>query len=461
MSIKQHPISDIQSLITHFQLPISKIDWEATASEAAQLLSRYLQFDTTNPPGNEAPAIEFLAGVLRERGFTPQIIESAPGRANLIVRLPASPQAAAPPCLLYSHADVVPAEAADWSVPPFGGIIQDGFVWGRGALDNKGSGIIFLQALSLLKQQAISLSRDIILLVAADEEVAGDYGVAWLLKHHPHLIEAEYVWDEGGIGRRLPDRNIYYVALAEKVPLTIKLVAQGTPGHASIPSNRNPHHRLIQALTRVTRWESPVRLTDTVIQLLQALAPYQPFPQSLLFKYADKSLYWPLLRHWLDYNPFFLPLICNSINVTMLQGGQAGNVIPARSEALLDVRLLPDEEPQAFLAALRSIISDSNISVDVEAMPPGQSPTPADTPFYNALAQTIRTLDPQAQVVPYLTPGATDSRFFRAAGMKAYGFMPVLVTDRELSRIHGIDERISIDNLRRGIQLVFETLLKL
>jgi acetylornithine deacetylase/succinyl-diaminopimelate desuccinylase-like protein len=180
-----------------------------------------------------------------------------------------------------------------------------------------------------------------------------------------------------------------------------------------------------------------------------------------LFKHADKSLWWPLLRLWLQNDPFFAPLICNSINVTILRGGQAGNVIPARSEAWLDVRLLPGVEPQAFLAALRSIISDTTIAVQVESMSPNPSPTPADTPFYSALYQTIRELDPQAQVAPYLTPGATDSRFFRAAGMKAYGFMPVLLTDGELGRIHGIDERISIENLRRGIQLVFETLKRL
>jgi acetylornithine deacetylase/succinyl-diaminopimelate desuccinylase-like protein len=167
---------------------VAKIDWAAIETEAATLLSRYIQFDTTNPPGNEAAAIEFLAQTLRERDLNPQVVESAPGRANLIARFPAPQGATAPPCLLYAHADVVPANPADWSVPPFSGQIKDGFVWGRGALDDKSLGIIFLQALILLRQASPPLKRDIILLIAADEETCGRYGVAWLLEHHPDLI---------------------------------------------------------------------------------------------------------------------------------------------------------------------------------------------------------------------------------------------------------------------------------
>ncbi len=440
------------------------MDWSAIEKEAAQLLSRYLQLDTTNPPGNEADAIAFLADTLRDLGFEPRVIPSGPNRANLITRLPAPNGATAPPCLLYTHADVVPANPADWAVPPFSGQIKDGYVWGRGALDNKGMGVIFLQALALLKQQAPPLKRDIILLVGADEEACGHYGVAWLMKHHPELIQAEYVWDEGGVGlRRLapPNHYLYQIAVAEKGSLVVKLTAHGTPGHAAIPQANNAPERLVQALHRVKAWSQPTRLTPALLQMLPILAPDQSFPRSFLFALANSPFLQPLLSLFLEKDPFFMPLTHNTVSLTILRSGQKNNVIPAQAEAKLDIRLLPDESPAAILADLKSIINDPNITIVAEETPIPQVTAPTNTPFYQALTQTLQTLGPPGLALPYLTPGATDSRFFRQAGMKAYGFMPMLLDSHELNRIHAIDERVSLANLRWGIQFVFETLQKL
>jgi acetylornithine deacetylase/succinyl-diaminopimelate desuccinylase-like protein len=442
----------------------SEIDWAAIETETANLLSRFLQFDTTNPPGNEAASIEFLAEILRERGFTPQIIESAPGRANLIVRLPGQSGSMVPPCLLYAHADVVPADPTEWSAPPFGGQIKEGFVWGRGALDDKGLGIIFLQALTLLKNCAPSLNRDIILLIAADEETCGRYGVAWLLEHHPDLIQAEYVWDEGGMGLKQAanaKQCIYGIAVAEKGAMTIRLTAHGAPGHASIPHRQNASDRLVRALTRLAEWHRPIRLTPLVIEMLHSLAPAQSFPRSFLFAHAGNILTWPFLLPMLDQDAFFGPLVRNTASLTVLRSGQKSNVIPAEAEAKLDIRLLPGENPQAVLGDLRAMIKGMQVVIEAEDLPITHSPSDSATEFYRALADTLRTLGPPGWVTPYLTPGATDSRFFRQAGMKAYGFMPMVLDTQELSRIHGIDERISTANLRFGVQVVFETLRKL
>ena len=458
----QHLIGN-QTAIHHssFITDHSPIDWNVVETEAAQLLSRYIQFDTSNPPGNEALAIEFLDDTLRQRGFAPQIFRSAPNRANLVVRLNGQGDIDCAPCLLYAHADVVPADPIAWSMPPFEGYVKDDFVWGRGALDNKGLGIVFMQALTLLRQYASPPKRDIILLIAADEEASGQYGAVWMLNHHPHLIQAEYVWDEGGMALQQANRVLYQIAIAEKSPLIITLTAQGTPGHASIPRKDNPHDRLVEALHRIKQWKHPVRLTPPVIQMLKTLASDQPWPESFLFSHADRPLWQPLLRHYLKSKPLFSPLICNTINLTMLQGGHAGNVIPAQAQATLDVRLLPGQDLEAFLTILRAAISDLYLSVEVKDMPPPQISTPTDTHFYDVLSETLRELGPPGRVIPYLTPGATDSRFFRAAGMKAYGFMPMLLGNTELSRIHGIDERISTANLRWGTQIVYETLKKL
>ena len=439
------------------------IDWAAVETESAQLLSRYLQFDTTNPPGNERAAVEFLAEVLRQRGFEPRLIESAPGRANLVTRLPGRKRSAGA-CLLYAHADVVPAAPTGWSVSPFGGQIQDGFVWGRGALDDKALGIIFLQTLTLLKQTAFPLERDVILLIAADEEVCGRYGVAWLLNYHPDLIRAEYVWDEGGLALQLdrqPSHNLYGIAIAEKMALTVKVVARGTPGHAALPQPNNPQDRLLRALWRVRHWQRPPRLTPTVVALLKTLAFHQPFPRSFLFARADRPSIWPFLQPLLENDPFFAPLVRDTVNLTMLRGGESANVISAQAEAKLDIRLLPGEDPTAVLADLRSLIADSQVTVEAEDLPSPHLPTPIQTEFYTALSETLHDLAPAGLITPYLTPGATDSRFFRQAGMKAYGFMPMLLDNHELNRIHGIDERVSTANLRWGTQVVFETLRRL
>lgn len=443
---------------------LATIDWNAVEVEAARLLSQYLQFDTTNPPGNEASAAEFLANVFRERGFEPHLLEAAPGRANLIVRLPAPGQPQAPPCLLYTHVDVVPADPAGWSVPPFLGKIADGFVWGRGALDNKGLGIIFLQALSLLKQSGRPLNRDLIFLAAADEEVNGRSGVSWLLDHHPDLIKAEYVWDEGGVGLKQAgggDDYLYEIAVAEKFNLAVKLIAHGTPGHASIPHPDNPQDRLVRALIRLKRWQQPARLTGPVIEMLQTLAARQSLPRSVLFTHAGRAWLWPLLQPVLEKEPLFSSLIRNTITLTMLRGGQSGNVIPAQAEANLDIRLLPGEKVNTVLAGLRSVIADSKVAVEVEELPVMHPPTPAGTDFFRALVQTLQKIGPPGLAVPYLSPGTTDSRFFRRAGMKAYGFLPMLLDVQELSRIHGVDERVSTANLRWGTQVVVETLEKL
>jgi acetylornithine deacetylase/succinyl-diaminopimelate desuccinylase-like protein len=195
--------------------------------------------------------------------------------------------------------------------------------------------------------------------------------------------------------------------------------------------------------------------------MLQMLASQQPFPRSVLFANAGRDWLWPLLRGVLESDPFFAPLIHNTVSLTVLRGGQSSNVIPAQAEAKLDIRLLPGEDFEAVLAGLRSIIADPKVTIEAEELPVEHPPTPTNTKFFRALEKTLQTAGPSGLVMPYMTPGATDSRFFRRAGMKAYGFLPMLLDAGELSRIHGIDERVSIANLSWGIQVVFDTLQKL
>ncbi len=438
---------------------------DEVATDSAALLSRYLQFDTTNPPGNERPALEFLADILTERGFTVQLLESAPQRANLIARLPATTTPTQPSIVLYSHADVVSADGAEWSHPPFAGEIADGFVWGRGAIDNKGLGIIFVQALTLLKQQAVPRQRDLILCVAADEEADSQHGVAWLLDQHLDLLQAEFVWDEGGTALQFPPRHsppLYAIAIAEKQAAVLTLRVKGTPGHASLPDLDNPQDRLVEALYRLRRRASLPRLTRVVTQMLHTLAPHQPFPRSKLFANAHRSIVWPSLLTVLKHDPIFAPLIVNTLNLTMLNGGQTSNAVPSSAQAKLDLRLLPEEDLTEFLNYLRVVINDPTVTLEAETPTPPTSPISSmETAFYRTLSETLMHVGPTGVVTPYLTPGATDSRFFRQAGMQAYGFMPLLLSTKELRRIHGIDERVAVQNLRWGIGIVYETLRRL
>jgi acetylornithine deacetylase/succinyl-diaminopimelate desuccinylase-like protein len=396
---------------------------------------------------------------LRNFGLEPTIFEPAPNRANLVVRLPAS-QATAAPCLLYSHADVVPADASVWTFSPFSGQIEDGFVWGRGALDDKGLGIIFLQTIGLLQRYAPPTNRDIVLVIAADEELCGEFGAAWLLENHPDLLQAEFVWDEGGLGL-LPQAGppLFGIAIAEKSALTIQLKARGQSSHAAIPNNANAQHRLVRGLYRIQQWKQSVQINGIVESILAVLAPTMPFPQKLIYRHPN--WFYPLLSRWLRHDSFLGPLVTNSVTLTQLEGGQANNVVPAQTEARLDVRLLPDQSPDKFLHQLQTVIDDPAVTILPMTATPPQATSPIDTPFYRALTQTLHRREPAALITPYLTPGATDSRFFRAAGMKAYGFMPMLLNNRELSRIHSTDERVSIENLRWGMQVVFETLVEL
>jgi len=438
------------------------INWQTVQQETTTLLQQYLQFDTSNPPGNEVEAIQFLAEIAHQRNFTPKILLSAPKRANLIVRLAGTGDN--PPILLYAHADVVPVDSSEWSVPPFGGVLKDGYVYGRGALDDKSLGIIFLQAITLLKQTGAPLKRDIILCIAADEETNSRYGIRWLLDNHIDLIRAEYVWDEGGLALQLPGTPptfIYAISVADKRPILLKLTAYGTAGHSSFPSADNPQDQLVGALHRLNQWRFPARLTPTVTTMLKALAPYQTFPRSKLFANADSPVVWPWLKPILQKSGFFVPLISNTLNLTTLQGGQVNNAIPAHVEAHLDLRLLPDEKLNRVMATLRAVINDPHILLEIVNRPPHTHVSPVETEFFDTLHTTLTRLAPEGPIIPYLNPGATDARFFRQMGMKAYGLLPMLLTSEELQRIHGIDERVSTKNLKWGVQVVFDLLWRL
>lgn len=437
------------------------INWDSLTTEAAQLLSGYLQIQSLNPPGDERAAAHYLASQLIERGLTPTRYESAPNRVNLLARLPGSGKKK--PILLYNHMDVVEADPARWSTDPFSGEIRDGYVYGRGAIDMKGMAIMQLLALGLLQQHHPKRSRDIIFFAAADEEKGGKFGTQWMIENHWAELEAEYVWDEGGFGLQdfFGPQPVFTVAVAEKKDLWFKLIAHGEPGHSGMPHQDNAINILLRALERTLALNENYRLNPVTRAMFAGVAGRMPFPKSLLLRNADNPLVFRLLKPSLTANTTIDAMLKDTLSITVLRAGGKENIIPDRAEATLDVRLLPDRDPQAFLDELKHRIDDPRVEIEPILSPEAAKISRTNSEFFETLSGVLRELVPQGISVPILTPGTTDSCFFRRKGVNAYGLFPAVITPGELARFHGIDERISLDNLRLGTEIIYRVLEKM
>jgi len=428
------------------------IDWEEVTEEATALLSRYIAIDTSNPPGNEEAAALFLADILRREGLEARLYQAAPGRANLSTRLPGD--GSKRPLILLNHTDVVPAEPSFWQEPPFAGTVRDGVIWGRGALDMKGMGVMELMTILILKRHRVPLKRDVVFLALADEEVGGEVGVDWMDRHHPEVMDAEYVLNEGGggitelLGVRKP---IFNCAVSEKGPLWLKLRAQGSPGHGSVPRDDNSLERLVRALYRVQAWHHPITVLPEMELYLRGLHEGGVLPEipaeSALAQIAEST---PLVR----------AVLSNTVSVTTCNAGYKHNVIPAVSEATLDCRLLPGWSAQDFVDELRSVINDSQVEIE-EVYRSETVPSPVETELFDIAKQVIQETIPEALVLPHIASGFTDSRIFRRRGVVAYGLMPVMLEPSDVASIHGHNEHISVENLRLGTQILFETVRRL
>lgn len=426
---------------------MSRIDWDAATAEAVALLREYLRIDTSNPPGNEALAVEFLAGILRAEGIPFDVADSAPGRSNLFARL-------GPPsggvCLL-NHTDVVPVEREYWSVDPFGGELSDGMVWGRGALDMKGMGILELMTFLLLKRQDVELRESVTFLAAADEEAGSAFGVSWIEQHRPAWMDTDVVINEGAYGltsSRGP--QVFQVAPTEKVPLWVKLTVRGRPGHGSVPHGDNCAEHLVQALERVTRWQRELRIVPVMrshIRAMHAAGMTKVATDAEALAEAGRS---PSLRARLS----------NTVTVTTIATGIKVNVIPAEATATLDCRLLPDVDPEAFLDELRGVLADERVQVAVLNRYTGVESS-MDTRFVQVVSEVVSELVEGAHIAPEMTSGFTDSRIYRLRGVPAYGFVPCLLQPEELAGVHGHNERISVENVRLGLQVLYEVVRRL
>jgi len=439
-------------------VPRTDAQWRVVGREAAGLLSQYIAINTTNPPGNELQAATWLKAVLAREGIESQIFEPRPGKADLYARLRGD--GTARPLILLNHMDVVLASPEYWKVDPFRGVQQDGYVWGRGALDMKGEAITQLMALLTLKRAAVPLKRDVIFLATADEEVGGGVGAGWVVDNHPELVQdAEFLLNEGGIIRADPAGRIDYygVGTTEKSPFWLDVTARGTAGHGSRPTPDNPVHRLIRALSRIVAYQTPLVPTPAVERYLRDLSTIEPDPTRRAWL-ADvraalrDSAAVRFLTGDLTYNA----LLRNTISITGLAGSDKTNVIPPVARAALDVRLLPGQDPQAFLADLVRVVADSGIAITPQGPNWAATESPAETDLFRAIVNAARQRTPNALVTTPPLTGFTDSHYFRRLGIASYGISPFPLNEAESRGVHGNDERVSLEDLTFGVHFVYD-----
>lgn len=433
-----------------------------TVERLARHLQALIRANTTNPPGNESRAAEYMARVLTEAGVEHLVLESRPGRANVVARLRG--RGGEEPLLLLCHLDVVPADPSGWRHDPFAGVCAEGAVWGRGALDCKGLAAIWLEIVRLLRLSGLTLRRDVILAATADEESGGGLGLAWLLEHHRPLIEAGYCLNEGsGYGFRWGDRLYYFYETAEKGLCWLTLRAQGTAGHASMPVADNAVLLLARALAALAR-QPGIRPGPTVQALVEGLAEGRPEAERRrVLRLLDPEGYSSALEEVPD--PFvrlaLRAMLGETVVPTVLRAGQRANVIPGVAEADVDCRLLPGTTPEMMQTLVRrrleEVLGADARRVEVEirrSSLPNESPP--ETPLTGALRRALDRNLPGARLVPYVDPGATDARHLRPLGTVVYGFFPTLPGE-DRTTIHGVNERITLDSLAWGFRVLWDT----
>jgi acetylornithine deacetylase/succinyl-diaminopimelate desuccinylase-like protein len=433
------------------------MDWDQLLKEAIHHLQKYLRIDTVNPPGNEMEGAIFFKKIFDAESIPCQIFEPSPGRGNLLATLKGNGKKR--PILLLNHMDVVPVERERWSFDPFAGIIQDGYLYGRGAIDDKSMGIIEMMALFILKREKVPLEKDILFFAAADEETGGKWGVQWAMENVSSLRNSEYALNEGGyvILNETGDPDRYEISNGQKVVFQLRLKARGTSGHGSMPHPDNPNVKLIHALEAVTQWETPYNILPMVKEYFFRMAPKQPPDERKFFENIEKGLSDPSFSVRLTSNPIYNAMVRDTISLTMLQGGSKANVIPSESNATLDCRLIPGSSKKNFLKEIKRRLGEE---IEVEGSTEGNPvpPSPFNTDLFQAIQKFAKENDPDCPVVPFLLPGATDSRFLRERGMTTYDFCPFRLQEKEIYRIHGNDERIAIENLKFGMKMLVEVL---
>lgn len=433
------------------------LNWERIQQEAIELFVQYLRIETTNPSGNEIRAARFFAEICKREGIEHQVFEPFPGRGTIWARVRGD--GSRRPIILLNHLDVVPNNPEFWSVDPFGGVIKDGFIFGRGALDMKSLGMAQFVTLLTLKRARVKLSRDVIFLGTADEEAGGLEGAGWFVRNHPELLDkAEFLLNEGGGNLIDNDGKVQAVGVgpSEKTPAWLRLTANGTAGHASLPRPDSAVTHLVRALNRLLEYAPPIKLTPVVEESLRSTAPLRPAPAREKFLRIRDSIKDPEFLRLLEADPAQKALLHNTISVTVLHGSNKINIIPPSAHADIDTRLVPGERLDAWIAELKSVIRDDSIKIE-PILAFSANASPVDTALVKAVGDLVQERFPGAIVNYPVQVGFTDCHYFRDLGIHSYGFSPFFAAPRELGTgVHGNDERIGLKAFAEGVRFFYE-----
>ena len=436
------------------------VDWKKVGPESIERFIELLRIDTSNPPGNESKAAKYLEGVLEKEGIPSKLFALDPERANLVARIKGN--GAKKPILIMGHTDVVGAQKEKWSVDPFAAIRKDGYIYARGAVDDKDNATAGLMLMILLRRLNVKLDRDVIFLAEAGEESTTRFGIDYMVAEHWSEIEAEYALAEGGttVSR---DGKVRYVGIStsEKVLRPVRLIAHGEAGHGSRPSPDNPVLRLAQAVTRLGAWQPPMRLNDATRAYFERLATISPPEAAWRYNHiADPAAAPAIEKYFAQHELHHDALLRTTVTPTILKAGFRANVIPSEAEATLDVRTLPDEDVPRFFAEIRRVVADPKIEVVPPTRPgrPVSRPSRLDTDMFRALERTQQRMFPGAITLPSMSSGATDMAQLRAKGVEAYGFGPI-IDERDGHGPHGDDERILETSLPKMVEFLWYSVL--
>jgi acetylornithine deacetylase/succinyl-diaminopimelate desuccinylase-like protein len=419
-------------------------------TDPVELLRRYIRIDTSNPPGECGEAAELLSGVLRAQGLAAHVFGASPSKPSVLCHVGGTEE---PGLALIHHMDVVPARPEEWSVAPFSAEIRDGFLYGRGTLDTKGLGAAHWCA-ALRAASAGILRRKLFLVANPDEEVGGADGAEYFVRHMPFSLGTAYGLTEGGIG--VTDifgggGKFFLLNMWEKGPVWMKLTAKGRSGHGSRPSPGDAPARMARAMARIAEHREPARLTEPVRDMLRVLYAKRFVDLDVdALRPGDEDA---ALARIAARFPEIEPLLRNTFAVTTLSAGFKPNVIPMAAEGTVDARILPGDDPEAVAGRVRAMVADLEVSVEILfAEKPNGSPM---GPLYGAMEAAIALVHPDAVVVPYMSTGFTDSRFYRSIGVPTYGLMPVLLPRSEHGKIHGVDERIPVTGIAAMTDVIY------
>ncbi len=440
------------------QIATPSADVVKLQGEAIVWLQDLIRINTTNPPGNEIVAAKYIADILKREGIPSEIFESTPGRGFLVARLSATavpdPSRA---LLLMAHLDVVGVDKSKWSVDPFAAVMKDGYLYGRGTIDDKGMVIANLAVFISLKRSSARLNRDVIFLAEGDEEAGGEFGMKFAVEKHWDKIAAGFALNEGG-HTVLKDGKVQYVGVqaTEKVAVNVDVIATGTSGHASIPRKDNPVAHLATAIGKIGAYEAPVQFNSVTHGYFEGIAPLEDEETGKWLQALESPDRADHAARWIsNNNPIWNAMLRDTATPTMLQAGIRQNVVPSEARGVLNVRLLPGNQLDPLINKLKQLVNDPQIRF--ETQPNGGEAAPSSS-LESDLYSTIKAVSAQefagAPVVPYMSTGATDSARLRMRSVQAYGLDPFPLTEDDLMRMHADDERIPIDSFRKGIQFL-------